>query len=37
MKKRRLLQIDLAEVMEEVRRIADRIMEAGFHHKTGRL
>lgn len=37
MKERRLLQIDLASVMEEVRRIAERIMEAGFHHKAGRL
>jgi 5-methylthioadenosine/S-adenosylhomocysteine deaminase len=37
MKNRRLLQIELAAVMEEVRRIADRIMEAGFHHKAGRF
>jgi 5-methylthioadenosine/S-adenosylhomocysteine deaminase len=36
MKDRRLLQIELAAVMEEVRRIADRIMEAGFHHKADR-
>jgi 5-methylthioadenosine/S-adenosylhomocysteine deaminase len=32
MKERRLLQIELAAVMEEVRRIASRISEAGFHH-----
>jgi 5-methylthioadenosine/S-adenosylhomocysteine deaminase len=32
MKERRLLQIDLASIMEEVRRIASRISEAGFHH-----
>jgi 5-methylthioadenosine/S-adenosylhomocysteine deaminase len=37
MKERRLLQIELAGVMEEVRRIADRIKEAGFHHKAGCL
>ena len=37
MKERRLLHIELAAVMEEVRRIADRIMEAGFHHKADRL
>jgi 5-methylthioadenosine/S-adenosylhomocysteine deaminase len=37
MKERRLLHIELAAVMEEVRRIADRIMEAGFHHKANRL
>jgi 5-methylthioadenosine/S-adenosylhomocysteine deaminase len=37
MKERRLLQIELAAVMEEVRMIADRIMEAGFHHKAGCL
>ena len=35
MKERRLLQIELAAVMEEVRRIADRIKEAGFHHQDG--
>lgn len=35
MKDRRLLQIELSAVMEEVRRIAARIREAGFHHKTG--
>ena len=32
MKDRRLMQIDLAPVMEEVRRIASRIRDAGFHH-----
>jgi 5-methylthioadenosine/S-adenosylhomocysteine deaminase len=37
MKERRLLQIELTAVMEEVRRIADRIIEAGFHHNAGRL
>jgi len=37
MKERHLLHIELAAVMEEVRRIADRIMEAGFHHKAARL
>ena len=35
MKDRRLFQIDLAAVMEEVRRISDRIVKAGFHHKAG--
>ena len=35
MKERRLLQIELAAVMAEVRGIADRIIEAGFHHKAG--
>ncbi|MFZ4438756.1 MAG: amidohydrolase [Syntrophales bacterium] len=35
MKERHLLQIELAAVMEEVRRIANRIMEAGYHHKAG--
>ena len=35
MKERRLLKIELADVMEEVRRIANRIMEADFHHKAG--
>ena len=34
MKERRLLQIEIAAVMDAVRRIADRIMEAGFHHKA---
>lgn len=37
MKERRLLQIELASVMEEVRRIAERVMEAGFHHKADLL
>jgi len=37
MKDRCLLQIDLAAVMEEVSRIADRIREAGFHHKADPL
>ncbi|MCX5819398.1 MAG: amidohydrolase [Deltaproteobacteria bacterium] len=35
MKERRLLQIDPASIMEEVRRIASRISEAGFHHAAG--
>jgi 5-methylthioadenosine/S-adenosylhomocysteine deaminase len=37
MRDRRLLQIDPASVMEEVRRIASRISEAGFHHAAGRF
>lgn len=32
MKERRLLQIDISSTMEEVRRIASRIIHAGFHH-----
>jgi 5-methylthioadenosine/S-adenosylhomocysteine deaminase len=36
MRDRLLLQIDLAEVMEKVRRIAADIRDAGFHHTTGR-
>jgi len=35
MKERRLLQIDPASIMEEVRRIASRISEAGFHNSAG--
>jgi 5-methylthioadenosine/S-adenosylhomocysteine deaminase len=35
MKERRLLQIDPESIMEEVRRIASRISEAGFHHAAG--
>ena len=37
MKDRHLLHLDLAAVMDEVRAIADRIREAGFHHRAGCL
>jgi 5-methylthioadenosine/S-adenosylhomocysteine deaminase len=37
MKERRLLQIDVSSTMEEVRRIASRISDAGFHHTATRF
>jgi 5-methylthioadenosine/S-adenosylhomocysteine deaminase len=37
MKERHLLQIDISSTMEEVRLIASRIKEAGFHHTATRF